>query len=1281
MATETISQASPAKAFPTPSTTPRRVSSMHSPGDSSPGPSSSPPSPPNQNFLHDGRSNFEDVAYEHTLSPLDPRRFTPTLHASLVSEILSLRRDVESKTKAIDVLERTLDESRTETEDLSERLSQSTKETRSLKHQLRLLEGGTSSALAELAKERNEALENISDVRKKLDQAQKKARSREEEVDRTLERWTRDKESWEGDRRNLERKIHVVEGRLKVVLNEVAAVQAAGGFHQATSPDGAGLAREEITGKDSDTASAHSSSQGRRRTSVTSVSTDGSDFHNIRYSVASVVNVPGAKHDGVNLAQELAFDEEDEFDLPDENFSPYSPEALPEERPTSVHSQISHTMEMGAKARKILGLSLHSVESYGFKSEPNSPCKPPPTATTTTSYGYQDAGIQYSPPPSPKLQQQTGTLPSDTSSECCDDFMGPGLYQTTDSSTSTEPIGMVSTSSQTVSDLPTPPWTPKLDEPSSLPSAIPDRTTMVSTSVQTELLPTSEASEMRPSVAQDCPGSPDIEVPMIAIYPPCSEPSSPRGSVVLPPQTKSVSCQTSFKTIVDSRTVGIQTEEIRIDQRPVKLPASLLPSAIPDLPLRNNIQDLPIQPYHAPLPSMNKEEISLPPPIPAKAPARSKPQIHVQAYPGNNDNGPLSEESKTELRQPLRSSSLFAGFEQLGGEASPKTKDIFTDDDLLNRPFASYTLRRGKLVSTRGRPGVDETTLEIDEHILDAEAQLYDATTVLETTDPCGTYRTSQRTGVPPSTTRQQDIRRAAMISNGAAAHQRIRSPSEPSLDGSASGASSIAPPFPVPIRLSSRKFPAKGSDGQQSPTHSYPRNFSDRERPSITRQPTLRRVRSAAAMSQTEHDRPGTRSSPTMSTSSYTADSPQYPSLLVDDITTPRRNRRANQGRANNYPTRAFTHQRDDSTATSVQPTSVVDAIAQTMVGEWMLKYVRRRRSFGGVSESKDSWEGRNAEEVSANITNCGSRHKRWVWLAPYERAVMWSSRQPTSGPALLGKSGRKLTIQSVLDVKDDNPLPKGFDSQHQFNRSILILTPERALKFTASTIERHYVWLTALSFLSHSSMGLHDLATLPPIPREEFEPSAPTATLRRNPIRDSIRIAKGRPRPRPRGRRPFKHPEPVPELPAELDIADAADPPTVPRFSNHSRKRSNTTPRVPMIRSFSNQGTVPSMPSLQGSSDAYAPVAIHSGPSSVSGRTSEASVRTGNYFDAIGTVRMEAFIDQTESYQFRTTRARHVRKPSSPWSPGSQRFYDLDHPVYEDGEYSRHDDPFRGF
>jgi hypothetical protein len=35
-------------------------------------------------------------------------------------------------------------------------------------------------------------------------------------------------------------------------------------------------------------------------------------------------------------------------------------------------------------------------------------------------------------------------------------------------------------------------------------------------------------------------------------------------------------------------------------------------------------------------------------------------------------------------------------------------------------------------------------------------------------------------------------------------------------------------------------------------------------------------------------------------------------------------------------------------------------------------------------------------------------------------------------------------MAIQSVLDVKDDNPVPKGAGSSTPFNRSILVLTPQ---------------------------------------------------------------------------------------------------------------------------------------------------------------------------------------------------------------------------------------------
>ncbi|CRL25144.1 ATPase, F1/V1/A1 complex, alpha/beta subunit, nucleotide-binding domain, active site [Penicillium camemberti] len=1294
--------------------------------DSSP-PPSSPPSLPTPAFSPDGQTDDDDIDItEDTLSPFDPRRITPTLHASLVSEILSLRREIENKTKAIDGLEESLDESRTENETLTANLSQATWEGRSLKHQIQLLEGGTSSAMTELARERDEAVENIGDVRKKLEQAQKKARNREEEVERTQLLWNRDQESWADERRTLERKVHVVEGRLKAVLNEVAATQEVATIHSHSQPSENGdLVHDK--NKESDSASVASSSLGRRRTSVTSVSSEEAEeagiFHSMRYSVMSIA--PGAKNgSGLNLAEELDFDEEDEFVPSDEDDLPASPEALPEERPMerpmSVHSQGSHSIS--DKARKILGLSLQTSDLHSPTASARdlglaSPVK------LDSAVEYCDIGIQYSPPPSPTIEEKVVhdivPEPAETASGPeKEDDKNANMSGTKDSATPPVVPQMVSSSCQTVDELQNPPWAPKVAESPQPIESTPEPVQMTSASTQTDVVPETNVvqSENRANLSpNDVPSKMDI--PMIAIHPPGSEPSSPRNSVVLPPQTKNIACQANFRAIADCRSIAIQTEEIRIDQPPVKLPASLLPSAIQDenaLP-RSKPQEPILESYTVPpLPPRSEKRkqrrlvTDHPADGPVKPPRASGPD-HVQAYPGNNDNGPLSDDALSNIRRPLRSSSLFAGFEHNSDDEGPQNeRDVFTDDELLNRPFAAYTVSRGKLITTKSGPSLDDMPLpEVDEQMSSPESRPPDI----------GRSRAPQRSGTASSSIRQPGMSKIAMISSGTAAHQkpRARSPSEPSLDSGSAG-SSIAPPFPVPIRLSSRNLPLNGSDGPPSPTRSSGRQFSDRGRQTFIRRPSLRRVRSAAATSQSDiTERPETLSSPSQSISTFSPESPTYrpyrpppslppppPPMPCDDITAPRERhgppKRAPSHRAT--PSQTWNREqreRKDSTG-GVQPTSVVDAIAQTMVGEWMFKYVRRRKSFG-MGESKENWEGKNPDDVSANITNSGVRHKRWVWLAPYEGSIMWSSKQPTSGPALLGKSGRKFTIQSVLDVKDDNPIPKGAGSSAPFNRSILVLTPQRALKFTALTIERHYVWLTALSFLSHSSIGLQELAALPPVPQEE-SPDLPHTSLRRNPIRDSIRVAKGRPRPMPKGKRSFNSagaPAPVPEVPGgSIDLA--ADAPHVPRFSTHNRKRSNTAPRPALhaLRSFSSAGTMPSSHSgtTAGSSELHFPAmqppslspGIGSRRSSISRRTSEASGRASsvagsNMFD-IGTVRMEAFIDH-HAEQINRTRApprqRHTRKTSSQWS---ERRYEFDTPSVHGSEFSyRPDDPWREF
>ncbi|EEQ83447.1 nuclear migration protein [Blastomyces dermatitidis ER-3] len=1350
------------KPYRTPSNPMSRRPSLHR-RDSSPGPSSSPPRFNSGNrYESDGPITLIDIANDETISPLDPRRFTPTLHASLVSEILSLRRDMEAKTRAIDSLEMTLENAKAETETLRETLAKSSKENRSLKKQLQLLEGGSLSAMTELSKERDDALENIADFRKRLEQSQKRARTQEDEIERTQRLWERDKQNWEEERRNLERKVHVVEGRLKVVLNEVAAAQAAGSFPRSVDGDFDDFVRDGTTARASDTNSVRSSSVlGRRRTSTASVSTHDGDLHNLRYSVMSLANGHGPKVDGLNLADELAFDEEDEDTLGLDDHRPDSRCTVPDhERPMSMQSRPMSSM----MARHTLDFSLDGHERFGTPDVLDHPknldvipdIEEDAKATPAVpQFEYRDVGIQYTPPPSPKIVPEPDEVIVDEAPlvncpNCADlerkhtssSTETTPIYETKDSSTVTVPLLTTSSACQTTGELPSPPWTPKLDEISSeesTPLASPapfiatPAVTTASISTQTDdvIIKDKETQNLEQLIRQAMP------IPMITIEPPGSNPQSGRNSVVLPPQTKSISCQTNIEPLVDVRSCGMQTEEIRVDKRSAKLPAKLLPSAIIDPRISPEYIDLPspppIQAFHVP-PKSAKRKLRKPPPVepaPLSRPSSNDKEPEklqtLQAYPGNNDNGPLSDDVKPELRRPFRNSSLFAGFEHISDDEWPVPQgDLFSDDELFNRPLASYTLRAGKLVTKPSPSILDDNPLAEREEHPDTNEEQYSPKSVSELRAHNGPQQRAVASGKsstakrPPrplklgNVAKQPDIRRTAMISSSTAAHQafRPRSPSAPSIGSSAASTSTATkPPFPVPVRLSSRKIPTSASEGAQSPTPYSNGNYL--ERGFRSRDPPLRKVRSAAVVSRTQyHDRQQSHSPPTMSTTSTCPESPHLPPMPVDEITAPR-SKRSGKPRSNRQiPPPPRSHRRDESnnTNTGIQQTSVVDAIAQTMVGEWMWKYVRRRKSFGMTDNSKEGWElGKSTEEVSANITGNGVRHKRWVWLAPYERAVMWSSKQPTSGSALLGKSGRKLTIQSVLDVKDDNPLPKGSSPSNHFNRSILILTPQRALKFTAMTIERHFVWLTALSFLSHSSMGANDLASLPPVPHEEYRPP-PGSTLRRNPIRDSIRVAKGKARPTPASsNRSFaSHPSAVPELPFDEaqqgePINDVADPPNVPRFSSHSRKRSNTAPRLPpsAFKSFSNHTTAPSTYSTTTacSSDLYSPSTmgpsgVQSGQSSFSHRTSEASgpssVGMSNFFEAVGTVRMEAFVDRNEFPRQRVGGHGHRsrqggggggrrRRDAHYWPPNSP---DTEFYGSEDGDVLfRNEDPFRGF
>ncbi|EAQ89971.1 hypothetical protein CHGG_06590 [Chaetomium globosum CBS 148.51] len=116
-----------------------------------------------------------------------------------------------------------------------------------------------------------------------------------------------------------------------------------------------------------------------------------------------------------------------------------------------------------------------------------------------------------------------------------------------------------------------------------------------------------------------------------------------------------------------------------------------------------------------------------------------------------------------------------------------------------------------------------------------------------------------------------------------------------------------------------------------------------------------------------------------------------------------------------------------------------MIQAITQTMIGEYLWKYTRKA--------------GRG--EMSEN------RHRRYFWVHPYTRTLYWSDRDPSAA----GRSelrAKSVQIEAVRVVADDNPMPPGLH-----RKSLIIVSPGRSIKFTCTTGQRHETWFNALSYL----------------------------------------------------------------------------------------------------------------------------------------------------------------------------------------------------------------------
>ncbi|KAL0959595.1 hypothetical protein HGRIS_011304 [Hohenbuehelia grisea] len=121
-----------------------------------------------------------------------------------------------------------------------------------------------------------------------------------------------------------------------------------------------------------------------------------------------------------------------------------------------------------------------------------------------------------------------------------------------------------------------------------------------------------------------------------------------------------------------------------------------------------------------------------------------------------------------------------------------------------------------------------------------------------------------------------------------------------------------------------------------------------------------------------------------------------------------------------------------------STDPT-IIHAITQTMIGEFLYKYTRRAIGKGYGQQ----------------------RHKRFFWVHPYTKTLYWSSADPGSWN-VSESSAKSAYIEGVRSVLDPNPMPPGL-----YQYSVVVSTPQREMKITAPTKERHDIWLNALKYL----------------------------------------------------------------------------------------------------------------------------------------------------------------------------------------------------------------------
>ncbi|KAK0723737.1 hypothetical protein B0T21DRAFT_385936 [Apiosordaria backusii] len=249
------------------------------------------------------------------------------------------------------------------------------------------------------------------------------------------------------------------------------------------------------------------------------------------------------------------------------------------------------------------------------------------------------------------------------------------------------------------------------------------------------------------------------------------------------------------------------------------------------------------------------------------------------------------------------------------------------------------------------------------------------------------------------------------------------------------SSAEDIVPPLPANHKEVIEAARTNSSSGGQGTINSMPPPLfpASAMRP---RTPTHRRPLSPVGVVN------GGRSTPTPRAVHQNGSIREIPEVHSPSRMTARSRKSSISSFASEVDTRFNIHPEGGYDTSGLGPNTdprMIQAITQTMIGEYLWKYTRKA--------------GRG--ELSEN------RHRRYFWVHPYTRTLYWSDRDPSfAGRHEL--RAKSVPIEAVRVVADDNPMPPGLH-----RKSLVIISPGRTIKFTCTTGQRHETWFNALSYL----------------------------------------------------------------------------------------------------------------------------------------------------------------------------------------------------------------------